>query len=148
MQDGSLSLAVDRVEESVGTLTGIAQNLGGRVDDVQYFNTEEADKKTAVITLRVPAVNFDAAMTQAKKIALKVQSEEISTRDVTEQFIDMQARLKNLSDTDKRRSAWLTYQISPTYIQHPADRRPALRFPGREYCTLSTIHRPTKEDRN
>lgn len=102
MQDGNLSLVVKRVEDAVGTLTGIAQNLGGRTDNVQYSNINGTDKKRAVITLRVPAVNFDEAMIEAKKIALKVEYENVSTRDVTEQFIDMQARLKNYKAAEEQ----------------------------------------------
>ncbi len=96
MQDGSLSLVVKQVETAVSSLTNVAQNLGGRIDDVQYSNAKEFGRKRAIVTLRVPSVNFDSAMIQAKQIALAVESENISTRDVTEQFIDMQARLKNL----------------------------------------------------
>ncbi len=102
MQDGNLSLVVKRVEDAVGTLTSIAQNLGGRTDDVQYSNMNGTDKKRAVIVLRVPAVNFDETMVEAKKIALKVEFENVSTRDVTEQFIDMQARLKNYKAAEEQ----------------------------------------------
>lgn len=102
MQDGSLFLVVKRVEDAVETLTGIAQNMGGRVDDVQYSDMNGYDKKRAVITLRVPAVNFDMTLVQSKRIAMKVESENISTRDVTEQFIDMQARLKNLKAEEEQ----------------------------------------------
>jgi hypothetical protein len=102
MQDGSLALVVKRVEDAVQSLTNMAQNLGGRADDVQYSNAQDNDKKRATITLRVPAVNFDMAMVQAKGVAIKVESEYISTRDVTEQFIDMQARLKNLKAEEEQ----------------------------------------------
>ncbi|MCX6735894.1 MAG: DUF4349 domain-containing protein [Candidatus Parcubacteria bacterium] len=102
MQDGSLSLVVRQVEAAVSSLTNVAQNLGGRIDDVQYSNAKEFGRKRAVVTLRVPSVNFDSAMTQAKQIALAVESENISTRDVTEQFIDMQARLKNLKAEEEQ----------------------------------------------
>ncbi len=102
MQDGSLSLVVKQVETAVSSLTNVAQNLGGRVDDVQYSNAKEFGRKRAVVTLRVPSVNFDSAMIQAKQIALGVESENVSTRDVTEQFIDMQARLKNLKAEEEQ----------------------------------------------
>jgi hypothetical protein len=103
MQDGSLSLVVKQVEAAVESLTGIAENLGGRVDDIQYSDDAKGNaKKRAEITIRVPAVNFDMAIVQAKGVALKVESENVSTRDVTEQFIDMQARLKNLKAEEEQ----------------------------------------------
>lgn len=96
IQNGALSLVVDRVEDSVTKLAGIAGKLGGRVDSANVDNSGGAAKKHATIVMRVPSVNFGAAMEQVKGIASKVQSENISTEDITEKFIDMQARLKNL----------------------------------------------------
>lgn len=96
IQNGALSLSVDRVEDSITLLSGIAENLGGRIDAVSMYNASGAVKKQATVVLRVPAVNFGVAMEQVKKIAKKVRSENITTQDITEKFIDMQARLKNL----------------------------------------------------
>ncbi len=96
MQDGVLSLVVGKVEESVQTIRTVAENLGGRIDSVQLVNVKGQDKKLATVVMRVPSVNFNKGMDQVKGLAIQVQSENISTRDVTEQFIDMQARLKNL----------------------------------------------------
>ncbi|MBI2120615.1 MAG: DUF4349 domain-containing protein [Parcubacteria group bacterium] len=96
IQNGALSLVVGRVEDSITLLNGIAANLGGRIDAVSMYNVSGAEKKRATVTLRVPAVNFGSAMEEVKKIARKVRSENISTQDITEKFIDMQARLKNL----------------------------------------------------
>ena len=102
MQDGTLSLVVTKLEDSVNSLSGIATNLGGRVDSVDYQNAEGSAQKTATIILRVPSANFTSAMNQIKSVARKVTSENISTRDVTEQFVDMQARLKTLKATEEQ----------------------------------------------
>jgi hypothetical protein len=90
------------VEKSVEALSEVAVNLGGRVDSVDYQNVEGYDKKRATVVLRVPAANFAEAMKQAKALALNVTSENKSTRDVTEQFVDMQARLKTLKATEEQ----------------------------------------------
>jgi hypothetical protein len=102
MQDGNISLIVNKAEDSVVSLSAIATKLGGRIDSVSYQNTEGNDKKTAMVVLRVPAVNFESAMKEIKATARKVTSENISTRDVTEQFVDMQARLKTLKATEEQ----------------------------------------------
>jgi len=102
MQDGNLYLVVTKVEKSVEALSEVAVNLGGRVDSVDYQNVEGYDKKRATVVLRVPAANFAEAMKQAKALALNVTSENKSTRDVTEQFVDMQARLKTLKATEEQ----------------------------------------------
>lgn len=102
MQDGNLSLVVAKVEDSVDSLSGVASKFGGRIDSVNYQDTEKSDKKRATVILRVPAANFANAMTETKALAIKVTSENISTRDVTEQFVDMQARLKTLKSTEEQ----------------------------------------------
>lgn len=96
IQNGALSLIVDRVEDAVTKLSSIAEKLGGRIDSVNLDNSGGAEKKRATVVMRVPAVNFGSGMEQAKGMALKVLHENISTEDITEKFIDMQARLKNL----------------------------------------------------
>lgn len=96
IQNGNLSLVVERVEDTITNLSKIAEKLGGRIDSVGLYNSGGAAKKQATVVMRIPAVNFGAGMEQVKSIAKKVQSENISTEDITEKFIDMQARLKNL----------------------------------------------------
>jgi hypothetical protein len=95
-QNGYLSLVVDRVEDAIETLTGIADTLGGNVDSVQFINAERNSDKNAVIVIRVPADNFTEGLKRAKEIAAKVNEQSVSMNDVTDQFIDMQARMKNL----------------------------------------------------
>lgn len=96
IQNGALSLVVDRVEDAVTKLADIADKLGGRVDSAGLYNSGDTAKKHATVVMRIPAVNFSDGMKQVKGIARKVTSENISTEDITEKFIDMQARLKNL----------------------------------------------------
>jgi hypothetical protein len=102
MQEGDLSLVVKQVENSILFLKEMAKSFGGSAGDIKYSNTQNSDKKRATLILLVPATNFDAAMAQAKQNAVKVESENVSTRDVTDQFIDLQARLKNLKAQEEQ----------------------------------------------
>lgn len=102
IQNGALSLIVDRVEDAVTKLADIAEKLGGRIDSATLDNRGGTEKKHATVVMKVPAVNFGAGMEQIKGVARKVQSENISTEDITEKFIDMQARLKNLKAEEEQ----------------------------------------------
>jgi len=51
------------------------------------------------VTLRVPSAAFDQAMAQIKALGLKVQRENVSSQDVTEEYADLDARVKNLEAT-------------------------------------------------
>lgn len=95
-QNGYLSLIVNRVEDAIESLTSIADTLGGNVDSVRFINAERNSDKNAVIVIRVPADNFTEGLKRAKETAVKVNEQSVSMSDVTDQFIDMQARMKNL----------------------------------------------------
>lgn len=53
-------------------------------------------EKMGFITVRVPVAQFDAFRTDAKKIAQKIDIDEVNATDVTEQYVDLQARLTTM----------------------------------------------------
>jgi hypothetical protein len=95
VKDGSLEMLVKKAEESAEKIKAIALELDGFVDDVNIKNVSETSKSGTVI-IRVPADNFDEALAQIKKLAVKVDKESVKATDVTEEFVDLEARLKNL----------------------------------------------------
>ncbi len=48
------------------------------------------------ITLRVESKNFDAALSDIRKLAIEVQSESVRGEDVTAEYVDLGSQLKNL----------------------------------------------------
>lgn len=95
VKDGSLSILVKKAEETAEKIKTIAAELDGFVDEVDIKNVSETSKSGSVV-IRVPADNFDEAMVKIKELAIKVDKESISATDVTEAFVDLEARLKNL----------------------------------------------------
>jgi hypothetical protein len=57
--------------------------------------------RTLSATLRVPADEFDAALTELKKLG-RVERESQSGEDVTKQYVDLGARLSNARNTEQR----------------------------------------------
>jgi len=55
----------------------------------------------ARLTIRVPAAQFEPAMARLRDQALKVDHESANSQDVTEEFVDQQARLNNLQAGEK-----------------------------------------------
>ena len=55
-----------------------------------------SDATSASLTIRVPSEKFDEVRTQIRKLALRVDSESIEAQDATKQYIDQEARLRNL----------------------------------------------------
>jgi hypothetical protein len=50
----------------------------------------------ARITIRVPSASLDAVMTSIRELTVRVQEENVSGQDVTEEYVDLRARLVNM----------------------------------------------------
>ena len=74
----------------------LVETVGGFVADATVFPTSGEDEQPQVsLVLRVPEGHLNAAMTAIKESADEVVSESRGAEDVTEQFIDLEARLTN-----------------------------------------------------
>ena len=69
----------------------IAGGLGGDVLNLSQSGT--ADTRSATLTIRVPSNRFADALRQLKSLEGEVQTSGVSAQDVTDQFVDLQARL-------------------------------------------------------
>ncbi len=88
-----LAVEVDRYDAGVRRLLDIAEGAGGFVADSSY---SEADgRPQGEFTLRVPAGRFAAAVKDVEALGT-VRQRQISAQDVTEEFVDLEARRRNL----------------------------------------------------
>jgi Domain of unknown function (DUF4349) len=69
----------------------IASGLGG--DVLNLSQSGSADTRSASLTIRVPSARFGDALEQLKSLEGEVQTSGVSAQDVTDQFVDLQARL-------------------------------------------------------
>ncbi len=95
---GDVSLVVKDTEKSLAEVESMAKELGGYVVNSSSWYQEE--QLRARLTIRVPAGDFEAAMASLKDLAIKVESRNVSTQDVTEEYTDLDARLRNLEATE------------------------------------------------
>ncbi len=58
------------------------------------------DQPRATLTLRVPAEHLSAVMDSAKQLAIRVERETVSGQDITQEYTDLVAQLKNLEATE------------------------------------------------
>lgn len=98
VKTGSISLLVENTEETLTKIEALALELGGFVTNSNSWRANE--QLHATITIRVPAESFDEARRRLKEGALEVQSENISAQDVTEEYVDLEARLTYLEETE------------------------------------------------
>ena len=86
------NLAVEDVEAAMVQVRAIAESLGGFVETLSSSGTGDAQQ--ARVSLRVPAEQFFRALERIEALG-EVHSRNVGSEDVTEQHIDLQARLKN-----------------------------------------------------
>ncbi|NJN55468.1 MAG: DUF4349 domain-containing protein, partial [Anaerolineae bacterium] len=106
IRTGSLGLVVADTEEAAADITRLAERSGGWVVSANLYQYS-SDAKSGDITIRVPAAGFVGAMEALKQMAVEVQSENVSGQDVTEEYVDLEARLGNLEATAVRVRSFL-----------------------------------------
>lgn len=94
IKTGSLDLSVANVNETQSKIAALATGAGGFVQ-TSSVNERDDGSKFGAITIRIPADRFDATMAEAKKLATLVKSETANGQDVTEQYTDLEAQLRN-----------------------------------------------------
>lgn len=81
-------------------MTKLVSDLKGYVDTENTSDLK--DRIQYRMTIRVPAENFDRLVEKAIELAEKLESKNITTEDVTEEFIDIEARLRTKKELEKR----------------------------------------------
>ncbi len=94
-----LSIEVRKPEEVSTNLQALAEKLGGYVSGVGANRLYDGSMQVA-LTLRIPVERLEEARREVKKLAVKVVSEQLRTDDVTDQLVDLDARLRALRATE------------------------------------------------
>jgi hypothetical protein len=90
----SLDLVVQTPAEAAEKIHRLAESLGGFLVSSQVSGMRDATGGT--LTVRVPAARFEEARAEIRKLGLRVESERVEAQDVTRQYVDQDANLRNL----------------------------------------------------
>lgn len=101
IKSASLDLLVANVDDTVKGINLIRTRLNGQIGN-SNFREYSSGSRSGEITIWVPSVNFDEAIVEIKKLALRVNNESVNVSDVSAQFVDLEARLKNLRATEEQ----------------------------------------------
>jgi hypothetical protein len=99
IQNASLSLQVRDVSPAYEQVSNLATAHGGFVS-TSRLSSDRDGAQIATLTLKVPADRYDAVMNELRRLAVKVETEQSSSNDVTEEYTDLQSRLRNLEATE------------------------------------------------
>jgi hypothetical protein len=94
IKNGNLQLRVDSVDKAAGEIASVARDNDGDIFSSNIYQSGR-NIKTGYVTVKVPVANFEKTYTDLKKIATLVVRESTSASDVTREYTDFQAQLKN-----------------------------------------------------
>ncbi|HEX6731876.1 MAG TPA: DUF4349 domain-containing protein [Pyrinomonadaceae bacterium] len=98
IKNAELTIEVASPAEAQRRVASIAETYGGFVVTSETKQSEKSDptKPTLEVklTARVPANQFDATVGAIEKLATGIVHQNISGNDVTEEFIDLEARIR------------------------------------------------------
>ncbi len=98
IRTASLAIVVADTRKAVEKVTTTAESLGGYVSGSKVWR--EGELLRASISYRVPADKLNASLAAIRGDAVRVQSESMSSDEVTEEYVDLDARLKTLQATE------------------------------------------------
>ena len=93
VRTSSMEMVVQHPAEAAEKITSLAEGMGG------YLVSADGGGQNATagtLTIRVPAARFEGARAEIRKLGLRVESERVDAQDVSRQYVDQDANLRNL----------------------------------------------------
>ena len=100
VRTGQASIEVDSLERSMAELRQIVQRVGGFVADAS-IQSGRNQIRSATLQLKVPAPRFDD-LTEGLRPMGRLQFVNVGAEDVSEEFVDLTARLVNARRMEDR----------------------------------------------
>jgi len=100
IKTGNLNIEVEDYKEAIVKIHNIIKQYQSYVSSEQENHSSYQLYNTIVI--RVAKEKFDDMVQQLEKVGSKVNSKNIVVQDVTEEYVDIQARLKTKKEVEQR----------------------------------------------
>ena len=98
VKTGSITLEVGNITDVMDKVAEMADELNGYV--VSSYKYEYKRGISGRITIRVPFEKFEEAFARLRQLAVSVPYETTTAKDVTEDYVDLEAQLSNLQATE------------------------------------------------
>ncbi|MBS1646086.1 MAG: DUF4349 domain-containing protein [Bacteroidetes bacterium] len=110
IKDGNISIKTKDIAASKKNIDVVLKTLNAYYDNESLQNDELAVSYN--LTVRVPAENFEKLISQLENGTDEIKNKNISTRDVTEDYTDVETRLANKREYLKRYKELLSKAVS------------------------------------
>lgn len=94
IQNGAMDLVVSRPSEVLERIRQLADAATGFTVTSESRGADE--NQSASVTIRVPQLKFKEVHEAIRKMGIRVDGEHFEAQDVTKQYVDQAARLRNL----------------------------------------------------
>jgi hypothetical protein len=105
VKTGSITLEVANITETLDEVAEMTDELSGYV--VSSYKYDYEGRVLGRITIRVPFEKFEEAFERLRQLAAAVPYETSTAKDVTEEYVDLEAQLSNLLATEAQYLALL-----------------------------------------
>ena len=104
IRNATLQLESGSPEDAQKKVTAIAEDKKGFVVQSRKSASDlkNRGRKTVMMTIRVPAESFNEALEEIRKTGDRLVDESVTGKDVTEEFIDIEARLRTKKALEER----------------------------------------------
>lgn len=100
IKEGNVEFETNDLAMTRQSIYKAIEKHNGYIDSDQEFRS--ADRISYTITARVPAGQFDSVLSEATGGIAEFDRKMIHVRDVTEEFVDVQARIKTKKELENR----------------------------------------------
>jgi len=105
IKNASLSIVVEEPGATMDAISDLASEMGGFVVSSNLYRIQldgGLEVPQANITIRVPVEKLDQVLEEIKSGAGQILNENISGQDVTQEYTDLESRLRNLENAEQQ----------------------------------------------
>lgn len=101
IKTGTIEFETENLNETNARIISSVKNLGGYISNENEYNNNYG-QITINLTVRIPSKNFDTLLSEVSKGVTHFDNKSINVKDVTEEFVDIQARIKTKKELETR----------------------------------------------
>lgn len=101
IRTADMGIVVTDTEEAMNTIAQVVDDNGGWVVSSNVFQFTD-DAMSGSMSVRIPAAGFDSFLEAVRQLSVEVTRVSTAGQDVTEEYVDVSARLENLEVTADR----------------------------------------------
>ncbi|MFC4411427.1 DUF4349 domain-containing protein [Chungangia koreensis] len=96
----NLEVNVKNIEDAQASIEDKVNKYDGYIVESNVYREDETS--SGKMTLRIPEQHFQAFLNDAEKEAAKILERQVTGQDVTEQYVDLESRLKSKRAVEER----------------------------------------------